>query len=463
MNLRPLLRILPQLPRGLLVGFSVALSLLVVLGELSYQNIERQADAADWVDHTHQVAESLTAIFSVVQDVDNSVRTFVLTGSEPALQPYASALQTLPGRLDVIGRMVRDNPVQLIRFNRLRADIEGRLAQARMRVRQRRDLGAGALEARYMTPVALQLMENVRVDVSAMTAAENQLLCNRLRSLGKARRRSLVIQTIGGATSLLLLLTVFAGLLQQILRANRAEQDEQRSNAQLKDANNEMRAFSYSVAHDLRAPLRAINGFARVIVEDHEAMLPEEGRKALDRITSNGSMMGQIIDDLLSLSKISYQPLRSAKVEMNELVRGAYQELAEGQNGRVVECEISELPPATGDPNLLRQVWVNLIANALKFTRERERAHIEIGGNIAGPEFATYFIRDNGAGFDMQYASKLFGAFQRLHRAAEFEGTGIGLALVQRIIHRHGGTIWAEGQLGAGARFAFTLPEWRKP
>ena len=462
MNLRALLRILPLLPRGLLVGFAVALSLLVVLGQLSYQNIERQADAADWVDHTHQVAENLAAIFSVVQDVDNAVRTFVLTGSDAALQPYASALQVLPAKLDAMKRAISDNPAQLLRMNQLRADIEARLAQAQMRVQQRRELGAGALEAKYITPAALQLMEKVRADVTAMTDAEKQLLSERRHRLQSVRRRSIVIQTIGGLTSLLLLVTVFAGLLQQILRANRAEQEAQRSNAQLKDANNEMRSFSYSVAHDLRAPLRAINGFARVIVEDHEATLPDEGRRALGRITSNASMMGQIIDDLLSLSRISYQPLRSAKVEMNELVRGAYHELAEAQPGRVIDCEIGDLPPAAGDPNLLRQVWVNLIGNALKFTREQKRASIEIGGNMAGPEFATYFIRDNGAGFDMQYAGKLFGAFQRLHRPTEFEGTGIGLALVQRIIHRHGGTIWAEGQLGAGARFAFTLPEWRK-
>ena len=462
MNLRALLRILPQLPRGLLIGFSVALSLLVALGELSYRNIERQADAADWVDHSHRVAEDLTEIFSFVQDLDNSVRTFVLSGTETALQPYASALQILPGKLDAMGKLIQDNPAQLARLHRLRADIDARLAQAQARVQQRRDLGAGALEAKYITPAALELMKNVRADVDTMTDAEKQLLSERRHRLEHVRRRTVVIQTIGGLTSLLLLVTVFAGLLQQILRANRAEQDAQRSNAQLKDANNEMRSFSYSVAHDLRAPLRAINGFARVIVEDYEATLPDEGRRVLGRITSNASMMGQIIDDLLSLSRISYQPLRSAKVEMNELVRGAYHELAEAQPGRVINCEIGNLPPAAGDPNLLRQVWINLIGNALKFTREQKRASIEIGGNMAGPEFATYFIRDNGAGFDMQYAGKLFGAFQRLHRPAEFEGTGIGLALVQRIIHRHGGTIWAEGQLGAGARFAFTLPEWRK-
>ncbi len=459
MNLRPIFRSIRQLPRGLLMGFSLALSLLIAMGELSYQNIEHQADAANWVEHTHQVTEQLTAILSTVQNVDSSVRSFVLTGEEAALQPYSGAMQTLPAQMEAMGRMVPDNPPQLIRLKELHADIDQRMAQARMRVQQRHDLGAGALESKYITPVALRLMENVRNDVAAMTAAESKLLSERLHTLKVARRRSLVLQTVGGMISLGLLLAVFAGLVVQILRANRAEQDAQRSNMQLKDANNEMRAFSYSVAHDLRAPLRAINGFAQVIVEDHEKNLPEEGRRALNRITSNASMMAQIIDDLLSLSKISYQPLRVAKVEMNELVRGVYQELAEAQKGRVVACALGDLPPATGDPNLLRQVWVNLIGNALKFTREREHASIEIGGNVAGPEFATYFIRDNGAGFDMQYANKLFGAFQRLHRPTEFEGTGIGLALVQRIIHRHGGTIWAEGQEGAGARFAFTLPE----
>ncbi len=460
MNLRLLLRSVQQLPRGLLLGFSLAISLLVALGELSYQNIEHQAEAASWVEHAHQVTEKLGDIFTVMQDADNAVRSFVLTGLEPALQPFSSAQQSLPGRLEAMREMVRDNPVQLMNLKALTVDIDQRMAQARDRVQQRRELGTGALDARYITPVALRLMENVRNDVATMTGAEGQLLSKRLRQLKVTRDRSLVLQTLGGIVSLALLFAVFAGLVQQILRAQRAEQEARRSNTQLEDANNEMRAFSYSVAHDLRAPLRAIDGFARVIVEDHEKELPEAGRRALGRITHNVATMAQIIDDLLSLSKISYQPLHVGKVEMNELVRTVYHELAEAQGGRVVECALGDLPPASGDSNLLREVWVNLIGNALKFTREREHASIEIGGNVAGPEFATYFIRDNGAGFDMQYANKLFGAFQRLHRPTEFEGTGIGLALVQRIIHRHGGTIWAEGQENAGARFAFTLPEW---
>ena len=334
---------------------------------------------------------------------------------------------------------------------------------ARTRIEQRQQLGAEALGPRYISPAAAQLMEAIRTGTDAMTGSENALLEKRLRLLERARVRGLSLQTAGGATSLALLLTVFAGLATQTLRTRRAEEEIRRTNAQLEDANKEMRSFSYSVAHDLRAPLRAINGFAQVLVEDCEAQLNDDGKRALSRITANAQTMGILIDDLLTLSKVSYQPLQSGKVEMTEIVRGAYQSLMEGQNGRVVECQIGDLPPAAGDPNLLRQVWMNLIANSLKFTRRCERAHIEIGGNVAGPDFATYFIRDNGAGFDMRYVDKLFGAFQRLHPPAEFEGTGIGLALVQRIVHRHGGAIWAEGKEGDGAMFAFTLPEWEEP
>ena len=199
-----------------------------------------------------------------------------------------------------------------------------------------------------------------------------------------------------------------------------------------------------------------------MLEEDHAAELTSEARQSLGRITANASKMDKLIDDLLALSKVSMQSLHTGKVEMNELVRSVYQEVLETQPDRRVDCRIAPLPPAVGDPSLLRQVWYNLINNALKFTRGKEDIHIEIGGNVAGPEFATYFIRDNGAGFDMRYADKLFGAFQRLHRPTDFEGTGIGLALVHRIIHRHGGTIWAEGAENKGAFFAFTLPEWNE-
>ena len=460
MKLRPFFRQVRQLPRWLLAGLVTALGLLIGLGALAYANVEHQVEATRLVEHTYAVVESLQRIRTTMQEVDNNQRSFVVSGSDAYLQSFQTSAASLPGFLTAAGDLLADNPAQGARLRRLRESINERLELARTRIGQRQQLGVDALGPKFISVAAAQLMETIRTGIDTMTGSENLLLESRLRTLERARVRGLVLQTVGGVLSIGLLLAVFAGLATQILRPSRAQEEVRRSNAQLKDANTELRACSYSVAHDLRAPLRAINGFAQVLVEDCEPQLNEDGRRALGRITANAKTMGVLIDDLLALSKVSYQPLQTGKVEMTAIVREAYKELTEGQNSRVIECEIGELPPATGDPNLLRQVWMNLIANALKFTRQQEKARIEIGGNIAGPEFATYYIRDNGAGFDMQYVGKLFGAFQRLHRAADFEGTGIGLALVQRIVHRHGGTIWAEGKENEGARFAFTLPEW---
>lgn len=459
-KLNAFLRDSQTVPRLLVTGLALALALLASLGILSYRNLQRQGTAADWVAHTYQVAVGLQTVYASVQDAESAQRAFAVSGTEAYLAPLERASANLPAQIDAVTRLTADNPARAAQVRTLRADIDKKMNMVRQRIDERRRLGLAALDPKYLNGAGVRLMDVVRSDTDTMIGEENQLLKNRLQLLAHVRARSVLLQVLGGACSFVLLTAVFISLVKQMSRANRAEQESQHSNAQLTDANNDLRAFSYSVAHDLRAPLRAIHGFAHVIVEDHAAALNEEGRRMLGRITTNAKMMSQLIDDLLSLSKITYQPLQTSKVDMDALARAVYAELLETEGGRVIQCEIGELPPASGDPALLRQVWLNLIGNALKFTRERKSAHIEIGGTVAGPEFATYFIRDNGAGFDMQYADKLFGAFQRLHGSEKFEGTGIGLALVHRIIQRHGGTIWAEGQENDGARFAFTLPEW---
>jgi two-component system sensor kinase len=460
MRLPAFIRQVQQLPRSLVFGFLFAMALLLVLGEMSYRNIRDAHTAANWVSRTDQTALVLKDIFSSVQDAESAQRAFTMSGVEAYLAPYNNAIQALPGELAHARQLISDNPVQVAHYKQLHDDIDARLALIKERIGQRRDRGVNALDAALLQGEGMRLMDAVRVDVAAMIAEEDALLDIRLGISRRASLHAIAFQNAAGFVSLAVLLVVFFNLARQMLRANRAELEAQRVNAQLRDANNEMRSFSYSVAHDLRSPLRAINGFAQVLLEDCAGALNDEGRRALGRITANATTMGQLIDDLLALSKVSYQPLRSVRVDMGELVRSAYQEILEAHPGRQIDFEVGPLPPAAGDPLLLRQAWLNLIGNALKFTRSRARASIEIGGNVAGPEFATYYIRDNGAGFDMQYASKIFGAFQRLHRPGAFEGTGIGLALVQRIVQRHGGTIWAEGKENEGARFAFTLPEW---
>ena len=227
---------------------------------------------------------------------------------------------------------------------------------------------------------------------------------------------------------------------------------------QLEAANQELEAFSYSISHDLRAPLRAMDGFSRILLEEYAPQLPAEAQRYLGLVRDNAQQMGHLIEDLLAFSRLSRQPLNKQTVAPAELVRQVLAELRAEQEGRKVEVTIGDLPACEADPALLKQVWVNLLSNALKFTRKREDAQHRnrCPSQIRQPE-CIYFVKDNGVGFDMQYANKLFGVFQRLHRAEEYEGTGVGLAIVQRIVHRHGGRIWAEAEVDKGATFYFTL------
>jgi PAS domain S-box-containing protein len=229
--------------------------------------------------------------------------------------------------------------------------------------------------------------------------------------------------------------------------------------AQLEAANKELEAFSYSVSHDLRAPLRAMDGFSRILVDEYASQLPSEAARYLKTIRESSQQMRHLIDDLLSFSRLSRQPLNKQTISTNDLVRQALQSLNVEQQGRLIEISMGALPPCRGDPSLLRQVWINLISNALKFTREQAVARIEVGCLTQEDGAQVFFVKDNGVGFDMRYADKLFGVFQRLHRAEEYEGTGVGLAIVQRIIHRHGGRVWADGEVERGATFYFTLPQ----
>ena len=234
------------------------------------------------------------------------------------------------------------------------------------------------------------------------------------------------------------------------------EQRVSERTAELEAAHKELATLAYSIAHDVRAPLRAIHGFAHLLREDYAPYLGADARHAIQRISDNTLHMGQLLDDLLAFAQLSHAPLRKHPVAPGDLAREAWAELRPAYERRQVDLAIADLPWCQADPALLRRVWVNLLSNALKFTRTRAVARIEVGSQ-AGDGTPIFFVRDNGVGFDMQYAAKLFGMFQRLHPPTAYEGTGIGLAFTQRIVHRHGGRIWAEGAVEHGATFYFTL------
>jgi len=260
-------------------------------------------------------------------------------------------------------------------------------------------------------------------------------------------------------------------IYRDVTAARRNEEAVRTLNAELqqriaeRDATNkELEAFTYSVSHDLRAPLRAIHGFVRILIEDYGDEIRGEARRYLDLVAANAQHMGRLVDDLLRFSRLGRQPIRNELVDTQALVHRAVDQLQPALDGREIELTVGELPPCQGDPILLEQVFVNLIGNAVKYTQGRTPARIEIGSRRGEDGRPVYFVKDNGAGFDMQYAHKLFEVFQRLHRSEDYEGTGVGLAIVHRIVTRHGGRVWAEAELDKGATFFFTLggdPEWQ--
>ncbi len=227
--------------------------------------------------------------------------------------------------------------------------------------------------------------------------------------------------------------------------------------SELQAANRELEAFSYSVSHDLRAPLRAIDGFSRILEEDHGERLDDEGRRLLAIVRHSTTHMGRLITDLLAFSRFGRVVMERAALDMTALAREVIAELTQATEGRPCAIDLAPLPPAWGDAALVRQVWMNLIGNAIKYSGKRPQPRVEISGRVEDHD-AVYCVKDNGAGFDMLYYDKLFGVFQRLHREDEFSGTGVGLAIVHRVVTRHGGKVWAEGRPDEGASFYFSLP-----
>jgi two-component system sensor histidine kinase/response regulator len=251
--------------------------------------------------------------------------------------------------------------------------------------------------------------------------------------------------------------TFFIEKYQQEIALVQLNEDLKNKNDDLEIINKELDAFTYSVSHDLRAPLRAANSYAKMLEEDYEKQLGEEGRRMLANINRNVEKMITLINSLLDLSRLGKKEIRKTIVNTNELVKEVLGELLQNPSDKRVHAKINNLPDAYGDAELLKIVFINLLSNAIKYSGKKDEPFIEIGSIIEGDK-NIYYVKDNGTGFDMAYKNKLFGVFQRLHRSDEFEGTGAGLAIVQRIVTRHGGTVWAESEVEKGATFYFSLP-----
>lgn len=315
-------------------------------------------------------------------------------------------------------------------------------------------LGALSVSLIVAIPVSMRLNRTVSDPIRDIAAAARRItdgdLAHDLPTTGRQDEIGLLMRAFG---------QMVAGLREM---TGELERRVAHRTAELEAANRELESFSYSVSHDLRAPLRAIDGFALMIEEDYGDRLDDEGRRLLKVVRDSARRMGVLIDELLAFSKFGRQAINLAPTDMAALVREVWVEVERGTASAPVDFRISALPAVAADRPLLRQVWVNLLSNAAKYSGGNTHPVVEVVGEETDRE-VVYRVRDNGAGFDMKYYDKLFGVFQRLHTAAEFPGTGVGLAIVQRIIIRHGGRVWAEGKVGDGATFFFALPRIASP
>jgi signal transduction histidine kinase len=449
----------------IVLGFAISLLALAGMGWLSYRTTTNLVSTERWVSHTHEVVATLEAGLAIFTDAENSQRVYLLTGDERFLTDAQTAQAQVATWLARIKPLIADNAQQQERLAELESSISNRLIVLNngIALRQQQGLQAAA------TVAALQqgkdLMDQIRQGIGQMREAESQLLLKRQRVAQADAKTGLAI-ILTGSTLACLVGLIALWMIRCDLRLRRqteeklrhSSQQVQAINQQLQAANEELESFSYSVSHDLRAPLRHIDGFVGLLAKELGAKAGEREQRYLGIIAGSARQMGMLIDDLLVFSRMSRMELRKAKVASESLVHEAVDSLQTETKGRHVVWKIGELPEVQADSAMLRQVWVNLIANAVKYTRPRDPAEIEIGCSDSSNGEQVFFIRDNGVGFDMQYVDKLFGVFQRLHHSDQFEGTGIGLANVNRIIQRHGGRAWAEGKVDHGATFYFSLP-----
>ncbi len=444
--------------------FIAAVLSLAGVAALAYRSTLKNAENDRWVDHTYEVALTAEQVFSDERGAAATARGYLVTGDPKFLTAYDSFRGSIAHGLDALAALVVDNPDEIARIARLRSENDALLQQLADTVKARQN------DAPKLAPALIDLvtetnhgMAVVRATTAEVTAAEDRLLAVRRETAARGERLTLMIVVGGGTLSLTVLLICLWLLTREISSRRRAEasvsslnQELAGRNAELESSNRELEGFTYSISHDLRAPLRAIDGFSQLLQTRYAAKLDAEAMRLLDVVKDNSRNMATLIDDLLAFSRMGRKSLESEMLDMPALVGECIAEVLRSQRERP-NIVVGPLPDCSGDRTLVRQVWMNLIGNAVKYSGRNPRAQVEITGRKEARE-CIYSVRDNGVGFDMQYYHKLFGVFQRLHRVEEFPGTGVGLAIAMRAVTKHGGRLWADAALERGATFLFSLP-----
>jgi signal transduction histidine kinase len=486
-----------NLPISYKCALVVALPVVCLLFEIAWQArvLDSLQQAQQWTSHTQEVVLTVGELQRLLSQIESNDRGYALSGSDEFLKPLDHEQDEVASVARRLCQLVQDNPLQSARARSLLTLSEAKVQFARQIVsyfsKNPTQLGSTTPELRLRLLASKEQMDEFIAQSSTFTKEEERLLGVRTERLQAERRFSqlvLIFSLAGGLIIGFLALYLFSSTVARRLSLLQAESrriaggeiipapppgndevsslawalhsashkiyDQMRS---LETLNGDLESFSYSVSHDLRSPLRHIHGFCKILSSDYSANLPAEAQRYLSRIESGAQRMGDLIDDLLNFSRIGRRHVDCQPVALFSMVEGIAEELSCNSTLKI-EWRIQPLPMVQGDPALIKQVLVNLLANAAKFSRTREHPVIEVGSRVM-PQGTAIYVRDNGVGFDMRFADKLFGVFQRLHRMEDFEGTGVGLATVARIVHKHGGTVWADSALDHGATFYFTLGE----
>jgi signal transduction histidine kinase len=474
-RLRPLVR--TSVEKKVIAAFAGALLLLFVGAGFTYRASIDFAESAQGVARGEQLREALANLSLVLSGAESAQAAYLLTSRQNQRDEYERLVASARTQLQAIRAYVANDAGQAGDFAELAAHVERRLELLGEITGLFDEAGLSSAKEAVASDEGALKMRAISEVTGRMEERGEKLLLQREDTLARTRQLTFGSLLLTLAVAAGIFLTLFRGISREM--AARADADEalrkmnrevlalnsalENRAAEVEAANKELEAFAYSVSHDLRVPLRHIDGYVEMLLDQSGDALTEQARAHLDVIADSSRRMNTLIDDLLAFSRMGRTELNMGRVDLDALVREVIADLEMAARGRTIEWQIGPLTPVTGDFSLLRQVFANLISNAIKYTRPRAVARIEIGASGHEDGRCICFIRDNGVGFDMKHAGRLFGIFQRLHRAQEFDGTGVGLANVHRIVTRHGGRVWAEAEPDRGATFYVSLRPYESP
>ena len=445
-----------------LAGFSLVFVGILIGSAISYHNMNILLANRGLDGRSQDLIQLLNHIDVAMSEAEDTHRRYLVTGEASYLEVYKQVVKQKQTFTAYLNDLIRESPEQQQRVGLLDRMMDRQLNAESKATAKFQEGGFRAVKRIAFEGAGKRELGVIHKIIAEMDVHERQAISRRVVESSAGTKATIVLLGIGALLQLVLLAWVYYLIRHDLTERRRVAGELQRRGELLEAANKELEAFSYSVSHDLRAPLRHIDGYAALLRKAVEQSLNDKAARYLQTISDSAKQMGQLIDDLLVFSRMGRQEMLHTAVNLDQLIKNILSDLRLDLQGREISWTIAALPEVQGDPAMLRQVFMNLIANAVKFTSTRPMATIEIGVEHPSSTEIVLFVRDNGVGFDMQYAPKLFGVFQRLHRADEFEGTGIGLANVRRIVHRHGGRTWAEGVPDKGATFYVLLPRRRR-